>query len=94
MILAILLATGVAAPPVANANGLQPKSADVKVKSAAIDKEIADLVKMLDSITRRQESMSYMFDSRPRNIDRLIRELLGDELPQKKTIPKPPPPER
>jgi hypothetical protein len=32
-----------------------------------------------------------MFDSRPRNIDRWIQQLLGDELPQRDRIPKVPP---
>jgi hypothetical protein len=57
----------------------------------AIDKELADLAKMLESIIRRQQSISYMFDSRPRNIDRWIQQLLGDELPQRDRIPKVPP---
>jgi phosphopantothenate synthetase len=81
--IAALLAMVLATNPVACTNG--------KARSVAIDKELADLAKMLESIIRRQQSISYMFDSRPRNIDRWIQQLLGDELPQRDRIPKVPP---
>jgi hypothetical protein len=89
--IAALLAMVLATNPVACTNEAQPNSPDGKARSVAIDKELADLAKMLESIIRRQQSISYMFDSRPRNIDRWIQQLLGDELPQRDRIPKVPP---